>query len=437
MKIIVSKMTMALIVALSSMTAFDAFAEDELGPRQIEQIRQMFREESARIKSEIVAEMEKKANEPKPLPPGCAVGVPAGECFPGEESDQEVPAGTRSLTPGEKGAGENREVVRPLVNGMGAGAEFAPIGRSFSSAGSGRSEVQYDLNFDEDKAVAGIAYTRSRSSINDANLGVARSWTVGLTAPIAGDKKDYATFASLDGFGAGVELNVGSAWIFTDLGFVEELSRNEDFARLCRAAGLRVSGCTYQAIKAKYEERGDGRSAIRKFMRAYYKPAWGLGVGMKIANDEFSFFDTGLNERSSRQTRWGLNASVVRINRSREHLQSLGLEYQNGYESADVSILCPVDTAATYVACVEGPFGAPTRADKKLLWFEARGAWSFVGYSLKLTHDFESDRSAVDLPVYVIRSQEGRLMGGIRLGWQTDRDFGVGIFISSPLSLDK
>lgn len=428
---------MTLVLVLFSLNPVDACADDDLSPRQIEKIRQIFREESTKIKVDIVDEMKKGASETEPLPPDCKPGQPAKNCFPGEEADQEVPVGTRSLMLGGNDADERREAAISMLNDVGAGVKFAPIGRGFSGSSSGGDRVQYDLNFDEDKAVAGIAYTRSRSSIGSDDVGFSRSWTIGLTAPIAGDKKEYARFASLDGFGAGVELGLGYDWLLTDLSFVKELSTNRDFIDLCHAAGLKISGCTYQKIKTAYEQIGGSRSEIRRFMQKYYKPSWGFGIAMKIANDEFSFFDAGLNESTSRKTRWGINVSVLRINRSREHLQSLGLEYQNGHKSADVSIVCPVDTAATYVACVEGPFGAPARADKKLLSFEARGAWKFVGYSLKLTRELGSDMSAVDLPIYVIRNQEGSLMGGIRLGWQTDRDFNIGIFLSSPLKLEK
>jgi hypothetical protein len=84
------------------------------------------------------------------------------------------------------------------------------------------------------------------------------------------------------------------------------------------------------------------------------------------------------------------------------------------------------------VTCAEGPVGPPSTVNRKLLSAEMRGNLGMVGYGLRAAHDFESDTTGIDLPIYLLRNAEGALTGGVRLGWSSKDDVVVGIFLSSP-----
>ena len=54
---------------------------------------------------------------------------------------------------------------------------------------------------------------------------------------------------------------------------------------------------------------------------------------------------------------------------------------------------------------------------------------------LKLAYDFEADHWSGDLPIYLVRTASGALAGGIRAGFEEDKDWQFGVFVSSSFSL--
>jgi hypothetical protein len=210
-----------------------------------------------------------------------------------------------------------------------------------------------------------------------------------------------------------------------------------DLGQLCIAAGLNES-CTYEDawIRVKSLVGGEGdktrAKALADFQSKQFRWLRDYAFRIEVGRERFDYLTPALDAGSEHHVGWGVGATAAFVSPSRRWMYLLGVDYQKGREGADSAILCPPSGGTGVVTCVEGPVGPPSTVNRKLLSAEMRGNLGIVGYGLKAAHDFESDTTGVDLPIYLLRNAEGALTGGIRLGWSTEDDVVVGIFLSSP-----
>jgi hypothetical protein len=56
-------------------------------------------------------------------------------------------------------------------------------------------------------------------------------------------------------------------------------------------------------------------------------------------------------------------------------------------------------------------------------------------FLIRVEHDFESDVTAVTIPLYLFKEKDGGFTGGLQLGWRSDTDETVaGVFVSKAFS---
>ncbi len=85
--------------------------------------------------------------------------------------------------------------------------------------------------------------------------------------------------------------------------------------------------------------------------------------------------------------------------------------------------------------CKTGPIGGPKKEQQKLVFAEVRRLIFNRAVSLKVAYDFDANKPSADLPVYLVRTASGALSGGIRAGWEKDKELQFGVFVSGSFSL--
>jgi hypothetical protein len=325
---------------------------------------------------------------------------------------------------------------------------FAPADRGFSGIRPEDQRIQADITINEDGSAAVVSYARKRNGIDSDCKGhdvrYSSGWELTFKFPVNDQEAGFAEVLTLDGLSSGYSIEFTKNWSRTPLDYLRKLATSQQFRTLCEKAGLEVARCTKAKIMAAIATAKDDENskrvlelqdALRSFRVANYSTIREYAVNAKVGHKTFDYLTPQLGEKSEDRLGWSVGASASFIMPSREHLFAVGIDYGRSYRPGREVILCPASNGTDPVECVSGPLGPPIERNSKVLWTEARGGMSSIGYSLRIAHDFESDTTGVDLPIYLLRNAKGALTGGIRLGWSNKQDTVLGVFLSSPLEL--
>jgi hypothetical protein len=122
--------------------------------------------------------------------------------------------------------------------------------------------------------------------------------------------------------------------------------------------------------------------------------------------------------------------------------------YTRSFKAPDTAQICRALTGTTQ-ECISGPDGTPIKDESAYVagefkWLIPLGPDSRnvdgsrvlakrIAIAPKVTLDVDESSWAVDLPVYLKADKAGKLNGGIRFGYRSDKDdFGVGLFVDVP-----
>jgi hypothetical protein len=315
-----------------------------------------------------------------------------------------------------------------------SGVAEAPLKREFAGIPAGRREMEFDIEFDKDNAVAAFDWVQSGQVEGGADRAILATSNIRISAPIDDEENGFASFATLNALSSGFSVKLGRSWRVTDVGFLFGLNRDPKFRELCRRSGQDPeSSCDSEKIYVAAESDGALRTDLTDYARANYGWMQEYTIGIQGARATFDYIAPDLSSASVDRNGWGMTVAAAFHAPGRNQLFAVGADLQRLHKAGDTIIRCPPSNSVGPVTCVSGADGPPSRVTRKLLWGEARGAVGPVAYSLRLTRDLELDETGVDLPIYFFRNAEGKLSGGVRLGWTSEQDFGAGIFISAPL----
>lgn len=197
----------------------------------------------------------------------------------------------------------------------------------------------------------------------------------------------------------------------------------------------------------KYLDPGVNRERQQLFDRMLLRRSFSYGVEASLGHNEFSYFDAGtptatnplgLAETDVSRVGWevGGYASVFPLPKTAISLRG---RYQGSFKATDTVTVCPpIPTGANSVQCETGSFAAPKRTEKLLLSTELR-LWGgngkgFIGrwaVAPSITLDALADDYEVDVPVFLVGNADGKLTGGVRLGYSNIDEAVFGIFIGS------
>lgn len=409
--------SLALALAL---VPFCAVADEEFTPAQLAKIERMMQLDRGRLREEIIAEIARNP------------GLLEGKKTTPEIEDPVIPA-----TTGDVGASFVREAEMREAGRVDTGlrSSAAPLDLGFAVEARGKPAYKFQIEFNEDKASAAIGISGASDAINDTDSMRYRqtTWELILSRPIKDDDKGAVDFATLDGLSSGLRLDYRYSWRHSNLGGLIEMTDSSAFDALCDR--LVPGGSTSCSTSSIQKALGEDSAEYRAFKRQYYPWIVEHSFGLQAGYDTYRYLTPQLQKSSDSHQGYGASFETAFVSPSREWLFALGAKYQRGHESNDEVVLCPPGNGVDPVQCISGSLGAPSEATRKLLWGEVRGSFGDFGYSLKATHDLESDETGVNLPIYFVRNNDGDLTGGLRLGWTDEQHFGAGIFISKPFKL--
>jgi hypothetical protein len=201
------------------------------------------------------------------------------------------------------------------------------------------------------------------------------------------------------------------------------------------------SNCTTKdpiAFMAKYI----GKAEAREFRRAFLstKPIYFAGLNGAAGQSDLKFIDpVAFAERSQKKTAISGSAYAGLIGANYDWALRAKYSYISQFESAMDGQICRNSVVNPAMPeCLSGPQGAPGRVKSSIATIELRkqfnpGDEATFAIAPQFVYDFDKKDFAVDIPIYLTRSKEGTLNGGIRFGYRSDsKDLGAGIFIGLP-----
>ena len=197
----------------------------------------------------------------------------------------------------------------------------------------------------------------------------------------------------------------------------------------------------------RYLDDGVNRERQRLFDRMLLRRSFSYGVEASLGHNEFSYFDAvtptatnplGIAEADVSRVGWevGGYTSVFPLPKT---AMSLRGRYQGSFKATDTLTVCPpIPDGANSVRCATGSFAVPKRTEKLLLSTELRfwggNGKGFIGrwaVAPSITLDALADDYEVDVPVFLVGKADGKLTGGVRLGYSNVDEAVFDVFIGS------
>jgi hypothetical protein len=299
------------------------------------------------------------------------------------------------------------------------------------------------------------------------------SLSLALSAPVSGENKDDKT-ATLDRLAGGTSLEASfSRMVVTRpqadsrqiLAVCDAVREEQDLhatALKARAAqegargderAVAVTGIEVekaQAIATEAEEKLKGNGCDSDFLALYApqrldqheRALWGerpsarlYGASLKTSRDVFDYVDPATAAKlSAEKSGWSLKAFYALRPFDKPWLLLVTAEHQDGYEARDEAITCP--PGGVTADCVNGPAGAPEHKISDQISLEYRRDFGELSAALAVTYDARDNLFAAELPIYLVRGDDGAFNGGFKLNWRSDNgDVLASVFVGQSFSL--
>jgi hypothetical protein len=314
----------------------------------------------------------------------------------------------------------------------------APVFRGFESLEQDEGKVEFDVVFDEKKAVAAFQWIDAGQIDffgRDDRVAVLGTSTVKLSAPINDKESGFASFADLDSLASGLNLKLGYSWRVRNVRFLDGLHEDAGFNELCRLSGQdRNVGCDSDIIYAAAERDAALMEKLLDFEAKRLGWVKHYEVEVQAAKADFEYISSTLVADTVSKSGWGVTLKSGFQSPRGNFLFQVGGDYARQYRAGKSGIICPALSAAP-VVCVQGALSPPRQQDSRRLWVGLRGDVLGFAYDARITHDFVTDENAIDLPIYLVRNKAGTFSAGLRFGWTEQDDVTAAIFISKPFSM--
>lgn len=288
------------------------------------------------------------------------------------------------------------------------------------------------------------------------------SWTYALSSPINKDE-DLTDLATLDSLANSTNFSISFRRTVTS-GFrpSSKIKQSCDYPKLietirARCAATSAADGLYTDDEKQRCEAGTVEfSSVSFSTKQLNETGCGLldpskkqnttfyGGTAKLGYEEFDVFDPMSLEKSKvNETPFVLAAFVGHVSNQANTSILAGVEYQNGYKADDTQTVCMTPDMAGLQTCKTGAFSDPVEQDKELLFLELRQKLSIssvlnypIAIEPRISHDFEEEVFAVDVPIYLVRDEKSALTGGLRIGYRDDtEDVTFGLFVGSRFSI--
>lgn len=333
----------------------------------------------------------------------------------------------------------DEQEARVFADGVGATtldrAVSAPSGIELMAAqGSSQASIKLSRSFSDGSHKAPGEYGRAIFS----------TWSLTASAPLS-KSSDDTDIATLDALVHASSLEAKYSRFSVpdlrrpDLSDPEVSARMQHLCAELRRSYKEKTGKSEADAIAQECDLGNAKLYLPDrygdFRSLYWKPSgmrvvWGASA--KVGYQNFDFVNTTSGKEESRQeTPWSVGLFLGLNPAQWKTLFTLSGQYQEAFKDAKSGVQCLPGEDGTLL-CASGPLGSPKHVTKKLVALEARRAFRFASVALTATYDFEAEVFGVDLPVYLVKGKDGKLSGGVRLGWRDDTDdFTAGVFVGA------
>lgn len=171
----------------------------------------------------------------------------------------------------------------------------------------------------------------------------------------------------------------------------------------------------------------------------------GLQINGSVGRDTFKYReDVTFTELKPNRTLYSFGTSMAYLPTIDSPIGFfVGGEYKRRFKLPDAEIRCPLPSASSVsTTCFESAFGPP----KKEIDAAVFGALRLNGNlaklplsaELKVAYDAKDGEWGATMPVYFLRDKDGKLNGGIRLGYDGEKDkFSFGFFVGTTFDFLK
>jgi hypothetical protein len=170
---------------------------------------------------------------------------------------------------------------------------------------------------------------------------------------------------------------------------------------------------------------------------AEFKGLHSITLGLSANRNDYSYVlleDPTASKESERRGR-GLSLAYTRVAQS--VVANVGFQYERSYKAGKFGQVCTPIQDTSSLQCVGTVIGAPAEKTRKIAFVEARRIFSGrlpIAVSPRVEYDAEESEFALSVPVYMIPSGDGSLIGGLKLGWSEEEDAGVSVFFGKAFS---
>jgi hypothetical protein len=206
-----------------------------------------------------------------------------------------------------------------------------------------------------------------------------------------------------------------------------------------QAKVINLNDCSPEGLSEILKATGKTQRQVDRQTLAISDAGFGWFVGtafggkVMAGRKEREFFDA--DAKVAEDDRVGFSAGVTGTFFLRNGTAGFQLLQKREFEEAKGATLCtPIAEGSLLDECQTKPRSRADSVDSLVGSIEWKIALTNLALVPQLQHDFDEGLWAAQLPIYLVRNDEGQLTGGLRLGWRSDTDdFYAAIFVAQPL----
>lgn len=168
-----------------------------------------------------------------------------------------------------------------------------------------------------------------------------------------------------------------------------------------------------------------------------------MGLDASMGRGDHTFLDrTNFKLLSEPRTTWEVGAYYGLISSDLTSSLRARVVYGQSYKDNDEAEICrTVSIPVGGTDCIKGPDGAPIRERTGLASVEARKLLivndkTQIAFAPQITYRFEDKNVGVEVPIYLVPDEKGKLSGGIKAVYNSKGDeFAIGLFVGVPFSI--
>ncbi len=343
------------------------------------------------------------------------------------------------------------------VTGVSLGSDTSPDARSSAPTRSDtiNAVINIDAATNNNRATLKLQWTKPVTDIHSGHdwmIG-SNNFTFALSAPI-GQGGDSTNVIASGGLPSDFRATLGfSHFLSKTEGYDEDklIDLYKQAMSACDGFNTREKHVSAQRNCDKNADELVDENLSNAQKRAYQEAlgtefAFAFGLEGNVGYQKFAFLDPAfVTKMNSSRTPWSAKAYIGVVPWNVPVYVLGAIEYENVYKAGATGTLCLVPPPGPVLTCQTGAVGAPTFEKSFVASLEARWQSSLpfgsiglssVGFSPKFAYDTNKNVYGFDLPITFVQDSKKNLVGGLRIGWQSDEhDFIAGLFVGSAFSL--